>query len=320
MGIIGAGGMPGRHADIYADNARSEVVCVCDIIEDKAREKSKQLDCDYTTDYRELINRSDVQAVLVGVPDALHYQMALDSLCAGKHTAVEYPIAQTVEQFDTLCRQADERKLVIHDALTPVIEPQPLMMRKLLDKIGKVLIMRSAYIGGGVGSWYVNSELRGNFFAALTIHMIVYSNLVLDQSPDWVDAAIHVSGRGKQSQHVGSYLYHYPSGVLGYNEWGMGFEDRGYWEWIIEGQRGRLIYERPENSAHHIRMVTTTSKQEVFEVEPQQVVHSKEVDNFLAEILDGAEPYTSRQYSRNILAICEAAQKSAETGQRIALS
>ena len=100
----------------------------------------------------------------------------------------------------------------------------------------------------------------------------------------------------------------------------MGFEDRDYWEWVIEGQRGRLVYERSENLAHHIRMVTTTSKQEVFEVEPQNIVHPKEVDNFLAEILDGAEPYASRKYSRNILALCEAAQKSAETNQRIALS
>ena len=319
MGIIGAGGMAGQHAKLYGQNARSEVVCICDLVEEKARQKAEELGCDCTTDYKELLKRKDIDAVLVAIPNSLHYQVALESLRAGKHTAVEYPITQTAEEYDALCREASKGDLVLHDALTPIIEPQPLAVKKLISKIGKVFAMQSAYYASA-GGWYVDTALRGNFFSSLTIHMIVYFNFVLDQSPDWVNASLHFSETEQGNNHVGIYLCHYPDGTCAYSEWGMGFAGRLRWDWLIQGQDGKIIYESPPGSAHRARMISATGEEEVVEIDAQNVAHSQEVDNFLAQILDGADSYVSQEQSRNAIRICQAAQESAQTGQRVCLS
>lgn len=320
VGVIGAGGMAGSHANIFSKNPRCKLVAVCDLVEEKARKIAESLGCDYTTDYRKLLKRPDIDAVLVGVPNPLHYKLALDSLKAGKHTAVEYCICQTVKQYDKLVQEAEKRNLVIHDILTPLIEPQALGMRQLIGKIGKVMTMRSAFISA-TGNWYVNTERRGNFFSALTIHQIVYFNVTLGETPDWVYGALHLYETGGKACHSGSYLCHYPSGVLGYNEWDMGFSKASpsIWEWIIEGSEGRLIYERMPKS-HQIRIQQTGQADEISVLEPQWNVDTVAIGNFVDQVLDRTAPYALPKTTREILRICEAALKSAETGRRISLA
>ena len=262
MAVIGAGGMAGRHARLYKDHPRADLVCICDIVEEKARQQAAQLGCDYVTDYRRLLDRTDVDAVMVGTPNPLHYRIALDCLRAGKHTAVEYPIAQTVEQHDTLYREARQRKLVVHHALTPLREPQAQTVKANLAAIGQVVCMRSAYFAVCPNTmWYVHSDRRGNFFAALTIHQIVYFNVVLDQSPDWVQGVFHFRENPDQNSHAGCFLAHYPGGVYAYNDWGMGFGAPSVWEWIIEGDRGRIVYERPPKQNHRLRILAGRDEQ-----------------------------------------------------------
>lgn len=50
------------------------------------------------TDYRELVARADVDAVLVAAPHALHAEIALAALAAGKHTLIEKPMCLTMRE------------------------------------------------------------------------------------------------------------------------------------------------------------------------------------------------------------------------------
>ncbi len=318
---IGVGGMSGTHAKLFIENPRVELVCICDIVEEKARQRAAEFGCEALTDYTELLPRTDVDAVMVGVPNGLHYPIALDCLKAGKHTAVEYPICQTVDEFDTLRKEAAARSLVVADVLTPVIEPQALGMKKMAERIGRVLSMRSAYFAGGAQSWYVREDIRGNFYSALTIHQIIYFNAVLGESPDWVEGSLLTEDMGEDGLCVtGMYMCHYSSGVLAFNDWGMGFDaSPSVWEWIVEGSNGRLAYERPAGAPHRIRLLRRGQEDEVMEMEAQQTVHPVAIENFVAQILDGADPYADPATSRRIIHICEQSLRAAREGRRIHL-
>ena len=318
---IGVGGMSGTHAKLFAANPRVELVCVCDIVEAKAKQRGQELGCDAVTDYHDVLGRTDVDAVMVGIPNVFHHPIALDCLRAGKHTAVEYPICQTVAQFDTLREEAGALDLVVADVLTPVIEPQALGMRRMARKIGRVMSMRSAYFSGGAGGWYVREDIRGNFYAALTIHQVIYFNVLLGETPDWVEGSLLDHGFADGGLCTsGMYMCHYPSGVLAFNDWGMGFDGSpSVWEWVVEGTEGRLSYERPAGEPHRARIQRRGAEDEVLEMEPQSVVHPVAIENFVAQVLDSADPYAPPQVSREIIRICEAALQSAREGRRVFL-
>ncbi|MHC4871519.1 MAG: Gfo/Idh/MocA family protein [Planctomycetota bacterium] len=320
--IIGVGGMAGHHADLLSESDKCEVTAICDLKEDAAKEKAESCGCDYFTDYKEMLEKVDLNAVLVGTPNKIHYQIALDCLDAGIHTAVEYPICQTVAEFDALHEKAAEKGVVLADFATPFLEPQAVEMKKMLPSVGKVMSMRSAYFAGGRNLWYTNEKARGNFYSALTIHQIIYFNVIMGGSPEWVHGALNstvIDSEKGENACTGTYLCRYSDGTLCYNDWGMGFDKTPtVWDWTIEGDEGRLIYDYT-TKPHSITLKQKNKDDVVKELESQTEVHPIFIDSFLDTIREGKDFIISKKDSRSIVDICEKALQSAESGKVVGI-
>ena len=65
------------------------------------------------TDYREMIQSSDVDAVVIYTGHDTHHSIAIDAMKAGKHVAVEKPMAISVKAAQRMCEVADETGLVL---------------------------------------------------------------------------------------------------------------------------------------------------------------------------------------------------------------
>jgi predicted dehydrogenase len=63
-------------------------------------------------DYREILGRKDVDAVLICVPDHWHAQMSIDAMKAGKAVYCEKPMIRTVEEGPAVIAARDETKAV----------------------------------------------------------------------------------------------------------------------------------------------------------------------------------------------------------------
>lgn len=108
--LIGAGGMGTGDATDCLSLGSTEIAAVGDIYEgrlERAKERwGKQV---FTTrDYREILAKKDIDAVIVATPDHWHAQIAQDALLAGKDVYVEKPMVHKFPELQML-REAEKK-------------------------------------------------------------------------------------------------------------------------------------------------------------------------------------------------------------------
>lgn len=114
IAVIGAGHLGSLHAKIYSvlkKRANLDLVGVCDIEEEVAKEVGKRYGIPYFTDYHDLLKKVD--AVSIVVPTELHHKVAKDCLKAGVHILVEKPMTKTLKEADELIALAKKKGLII---------------------------------------------------------------------------------------------------------------------------------------------------------------------------------------------------------------
>ena len=96
--LIGAGGMGTGDATDCLSLGNTEIAAVGDIYEGRLeRAKERWGNQVFTTrDYREILAKKDIDAVIIGTPDHWHARIAVDAMNAGKDVYVEKPMVQKV--------------------------------------------------------------------------------------------------------------------------------------------------------------------------------------------------------------------------------
>lgn len=105
---------------------------------------------DLYTDWRDMLESADVDAVLNLTPVHLHHTVSLDAICAGKHVLVEKPFSVTVRAGRMMVEEAEKRGLILGVAENARYAESTRMERWAIDSglIGKVQM----WIGGGMGA------------------------------------------------------------------------------------------------------------------------------------------------------------------------
>lgn len=112
IGIIGPGGRGSVGFYTHKPEEGVRVVAGCDVVEkgfDELREKCGE-DVFTTNDYRVLLEKDDVDAVVIGSPDNFHEEQALAALEADKAIYLEKPMAITIEGCDRILETAMKHK------------------------------------------------------------------------------------------------------------------------------------------------------------------------------------------------------------------
>ncbi|HPO16502.1 MAG TPA: Gfo/Idh/MocA family oxidoreductase [Candidatus Hydrogenedentes bacterium] len=101
FGVIGCGGMGTGHLGSLVNRGSTDniqVVAVCDVYQRRLTRAKGICNGEGYLDYRKLLERKDIDAVLIATPDHWHAQISIDALEAGKHVYVEKPMTHTIEQ------------------------------------------------------------------------------------------------------------------------------------------------------------------------------------------------------------------------------
>lgn len=160
IGIIGWGFMGRTHAHalrampLFYPGAgfRAEIAGICSRRLEKAREAAKELNVPYyTDDYRQLLAREEIDAVSVCTPNALHEEIALAALKAGKHLYIDKPLADTAQGARRIADQAEKSGVFTRMVFNNRYLPVTLRARELVDqgRIGRVLSFEGRYLHSG---------------------------------------------------------------------------------------------------------------------------------------------------------------------------
>lgn len=99
----------------YQAQRYGDIVAVCDVdqnVRDQARAAFGSTPHSYE-DYRELLERQDVDVVCIGTPDHWHTKMVIDACRAGKDVYCEKPLTLTIDEGKRLCKAVEETGRVV---------------------------------------------------------------------------------------------------------------------------------------------------------------------------------------------------------------
>ena len=100
IALIGAGGMGQGDAKLATSLPGVKLVAACDCYDGRLAHMKEEYGNDtFTTrDYREVLARKDIDAVIIGTPDHWHSRISIDALNAGKHVYCEKPMVHAIEE------------------------------------------------------------------------------------------------------------------------------------------------------------------------------------------------------------------------------
>jgi predicted dehydrogenase len=155
IGIIGCGGIANYfHLPELVQIKDVKVSAVADIKKNRAKATALKFKVPkWYTDYEELLERGDIDAVVVATPHPTHSPIAVDAIKAGKHVMIQKPMATNVKDANALVECARKYKNVKVMALPFVYFDNPSMkyIKSLLKNghLGKVCMARFRVAHGG---------------------------------------------------------------------------------------------------------------------------------------------------------------------------
>ncbi len=169
VGIIGVG-IGQAHIKGYTRVKEAEVVALCDLNEARAREVAQGCGvqgAEIFSDHRALLERSDIDAVSVCLPNALHAPVAIDALSAGKHVLCEKPLAidaASAQLIADAARRSGKKCMV---GQVKRFEPEARALKAIVHSgaLGRIYYEKALWLRKrgipGYGGWFTTKAMSG---------------------------------------------------------------------------------------------------------------------------------------------------------------
>lgn len=349
IGMIGIGGMGGHHFNCHLDNPRMEVVATCDIIAERAQNAAERagLSMEHAyTDFKEMIDNEQLDAVDIATPNYWHSVIAVYAMDHGLHVFCEKPDAVSVEEANKMKEASERNNKVLMVMRNNRYYTNSAYLKKFIADggCGDIYCGRCGWIRRrgipGKGGWFTTKALSGGGpLIDLGVHMIDLSIWLMGNP-----TPVSVSGctfnkfaddsAESDSEHS-KFGDANDEGTFDVEDLAMGFIrfDNGAclqiefsWASNIENEN-RFVELRGTKAG-----VTwcDNGKAKIFGEENGHLSdevfsagmgdgHRAALLHFTRIILDGAEPDYVPEQGVNMIKILEAMYKSAETGKEVLL-
>jgi len=169
IGVIGCGTIANNaHIPAYMDNEKAEIKYFCDIIPERAAATVEKYGCGKAvTDYHEVINDPEIDAISVCTPNKVHSTITIEALKAGKHVLCEKPAARIYSEALEMQKAQHETGKVLNIGVCNRFNAGVNKLKELIDQgeLGEVyqvyISFRSHRSIPGLGGAFTTNEIAG---------------------------------------------------------------------------------------------------------------------------------------------------------------
>jgi predicted dehydrogenase len=225
IGIVGSGGMAGHHADEFSKLGAAEVVTIASRNPQTGAQLAEKHGAKFVGDWRGLVQRDDLDGVVICTHNDSHGEIAIVALQAGKHVFTEYPLARSIDEGEAAIALAKSKGRVLRVSHPEVVSNTHKAVKRKAQELGKLLLasfLRLTPGRGGRPEILFNLPVSGPPAHFFIYH--IYPMVDLFGPASWVEGGAVYEGLTPQGQ------YHCFANTVN-----VGFKKGGIGQWTWAG-------------------------------------------------------------------------------------
>lgn len=315
VGIVGTGYAATKRAEALQQDPRATIIAVAGHSPVKTTAFAQAHATVVSPDWEALVERSDIDMVVVGNVNRSHSSVVRRALKTGKSVVVEYPLALAATEARELIALADQQRSRLHVEHIELLGGLHQAVKKHLPDIGKPQYVRYCTAvpqASAPQKWTYNRGLFGFPLAGALSRLHRLTNLFGTVSQ--VSCQLQYQGLDPGSGYFKNCrcvaLLQFHSGVVAEVLYAKGEHTWRAQRWMeIEGDRGALTFDGNEGT------LAAASGTHPITVGGRRGLFARDTAYFLDALYENKPLYVTPQESLYALQVANAAEQSAQTGK-----
>ena len=343
--VIGTGGIGFDHLHSLVTCHRAAAVAVAENNAHRAREACVRHNIPRSyTDYRELLEQPDIDAVTIALPNHLHAPVAIDALKARKHVLVEKPMALNAKEAAKMIETAKAMKRTLMVAQDLRFNKHTQAARAIIERgdLGEIYHARAFWLRRSgiprIGSWFTRRQLSGG-------------GVVSDLGGHLIDAALHLMKEFDVATVSATTHAKFGPRGLGESDWGRSdvdpkkpFDVEDFAAALLRLKSGRSIIIEAAWAAFYATdgrefgldllganagislwptrvFKNTLDGHDTLHLTPGKVPYAEDrIHHFVSCVLDSKKPLVAPEESLKVQQVLDAIYASAASGKEVKLA
>ncbi len=172
IGIIGSGGMARHHLTRFTSMEDAKVVAIASRNEETGTQLAKEHKTAFIPEWARLIERDDIDGIVICTHNDSHGKIVLAALQADKHVFVEYPLASDVGAGEAALKLAEERHRVLRVSHPEAVSNTHKALKQKIGELGDLLLTSFVRLTPGRGA---RPEILFNLpVSGIPAHFFIY--------------------------------------------------------------------------------------------------------------------------------------------------
>ncbi|MGC9362453.1 MAG: Gfo/Idh/MocA family protein [Candidatus Syntrophosphaera sp.] len=335
LGLIGCGRISKNHFEAVSQIPEAEFVAVADVLPDKLKHVTDTYGIkNVYTDYNEMLDKEELDAVSICTPSGLHPQMGVDVAKHRMHVITEKPMGINIADSDKLIRACDANNVKLFVIKQNRLNSTMQLLKNAIEKnrFGKIFLAQSNVFWQRPQAYYDAEKWRGTWefdggaFMNQASHYVDAMYWLLG-NVDSVMAYTATMARNIEAEDTGCAILHFRNGLIAtINVTMLTYPKNFEGSITIIGEKGtvklggvavnRIEKWEFEDYDDDDRIAQDANYQ------PPNIYgfgHNPYYRNVVDVLLNHGDPSTDGRDGRKSVEIIQAIYQSAKTGKRVSL-